>query len=573
MEQEIKVAKIVASPTLSSWSQAYNAGKLFAVLSLEKAADEQEAESEENTLASVGKEILENLEAEFFSLENKNMVSIKEAIERSLQYPKDFSLSLAVGVVVKNILYAYGLGKGKISLKRQEKMGTILDSSAELSSSSGFLEDKDILILQTSQFATIISNEELAKSLDSQPPSEISEILAPIIHEKESGGASAIIVEYKKEEEAEPLPMPEPPSEPAAEIPSEQSKKIPVSPAFLEKYLAFAKERLQNFKFQSFDHSRKLFLTIAVLLVIVLLASAVLSIKNKNDQKSKALYNQYYVAASQKYDEAQSLMDLNKSSARDDLNSAQKLLTQGQTKFSKGSHERAQIDDLLKKVDALLLSSANIKTVQVQQASGSDSPLLNSETSSDVQYAAKEDNDIYTLDSNGVSKNGKNIIKKDWGEAGGLGVYFGNVYVLDRTSKQILKYVSTSGGYVKTSYFANGTTPDVSSAQGIAIDGSIWVLLKDGTVLKFTRGNPDNLTLSGLDKNFSSPTRIFTNADSNNVYVLDNGNSRIVVFDKTGAYQSQYVSPVLKDAKDFEVTESAKKAFVLSGDKIYLLNL
>ena len=36
MDNNISFSKIVATPTLNSWSQAYNAGKLFAVLSLQK---------------------------------------------------------------------------------------------------------------------------------------------------------------------------------------------------------------------------------------------------------------------------------------------------------------------------------------------------------------------------------------------------------------------------------------------------------------------------------------------------------------------------------------------------------
>lgn len=563
MNEEFKLAKIVASPTTSSWSQAYNAGKLFAVLSLEKEPVEPVSTDEENTLASLGKEILENLEAEFFSLETKSMNTVKEAIEKSLQYPGEISPSIAVGVIVKNILYAYALGNGKVSIKRQDKMGTILEAGDELSASSGFLEDNDILIFQTAQFAGSIQNELLAKSLDGNQIEEIAETLAPVIHGQEKGGASAIVVEAS--------PIPSVPEDVGAKSLNEERKAL--SLVFFEKYLNFVKSKIKTFRFDSFDHSRRLYLTIATLLVIIFLGSVFITIKQKGDQKNKALYEQYYVAASKKYDEAQSLLELNRNIGREDLNSAQKLLQEGQSKFSKGSKERAQVDELLNKVNSLLSSSANIKTVQVQPVDSSESKLLNSELGSSIQYATKEDKDIYTLDSTGVSKNGKLIVKKDWGQAGGLGVFFGNVYVLDKTSKQILKFISTSTEYVKTNYFSKDTTPDISSATSLTIDGSIWVLLNDGTVLKFTRGNKDNLNLTGLDKAFSSPTRIFTNADSDNIYILDNGNSRIVVFDKSGSYQSQYASPALKDTKDFEVLEKSKKIYVLSGGKIYRVDL
>lgn len=562
---ELKVGKIVATPKISSWSQAYNAGRLFAVLSLEKET------AQEEELSLLGKQIIENLEAEFFSLEEKNLETVKGALEKSLEaLPDDVLTSLAVGTIVKNILYVYAKGHGKVFIKRQDNLGVILEAGDELSVSSGFLEDKDIVILETLQFANIVTKETLTKSIDSQPVTEIAETLAPLVHEKEAGGASSLIFEYMSEEPEEVL------VQPVGQVPVEETvepKQKAFSLVFLEKYVAFAKNKISNFRAGQVDHSRRLFLSVSVLLVVILFASVFIALKKQQDSKTKALYQQYYVAASKKYDEGQSLLELNRNVGRDDLMSAARLLTEGQPKFSKGSNERKQVDELLNKVNALLASSANVKTVEAKAVDSSESKLLSNEQSSNAQFATKEDNDIYTLDSSGVSKNGKLLIKKDWGQAGGLGVYFGNVYVLDKTSRQVLKFVSTSSEYVKTNYFTKDTTPDVSSASSLTIDGSIWVLLKDGTILKFTRGNKDNLSLSGLDKGFLSPTRTFTSADSDNIYVLDNGNSRIVVFDKTGAYQSQYASPVLKDAKDLEVLEKSKKTYILSGGKIYLLNL
>lgn len=560
MEKEIKVAKIVATPKLSSWSQAYNAGKLFAVLSLER-----EDETEEEALSLLGKQTIENLEAEFFTLEDKNMTSIKGAVEKSLQeIPGEVSTSIAVGAIVNNILYVFAKGKGKVSIKREDKLGTILLSGDELSSSSGFLSDLDIVIFQTSQFADIVSDEILKNSLDHQPVEEIAETLAPLIHEKERGASSALILEYKKEVVEEAIPQP---------IPETIESDKPFSLVFLQKYVTFARDQIKTFRFESLDHSRRLFLTVGLLLVVVFVGSVFIAIKRQADQKTKALYEKYYVVASKKYDEGQSLLELNRNVARDDLTSAQKLLLEGQIKFSKGTREKTQVDDLLNKVNSLLASSANIKTVEAKAVDSEDSKLLSAELSSKADFVTKEDSDIYTLDPSGVSKNGKVIVKKDWTNAAGLGVYFGNVYVLDKTSKQLLKFISTSSEYVKTNYFAKDTTPDVSTAKSIAIDGSIWILLNDGTVLKFTRGKSDNLQLSGLDKGFASPTRIFTNADSDNIYILDNGNSRIVVFDKNGAYQSQYQTSILKDAKDFEVLEKSKKIYILNNNRIYLIDL
>ena len=68
MDHNLSFSKIVATPTLNAWSQAYNAGKLFAVLSLEKTKDPSGIES----LNMLGRDLLERLEQEFFAIEDKN---------------------------------------------------------------------------------------------------------------------------------------------------------------------------------------------------------------------------------------------------------------------------------------------------------------------------------------------------------------------------------------------------------------------------------------------------------------------------------------------------------------------
>ena len=107
MEKEILVAKIVATPSKSSWSQAYNAGKLFAVLSLK--VNEEEGPSEpvdsEDYLNLLGKEVLETLESEFFSLETKDLASIKDAVSKTAEkIPESVESSFVVGSVVNNVL-------------------------------------------------------------------------------------------------------------------------------------------------------------------------------------------------------------------------------------------------------------------------------------------------------------------------------------------------------------------------------------------------------------------------------------------------------------------------------------
>ena len=109
--------------------------------------------------------------------------------------------------------------------------------------------------------------------------------------------------------------------------------------------------------------------------------------------------------------------------------------------------------------------------------------------------------------------------------------------------------------------------------MSIAIDNNVYVLFSDGVVAKYFKGKAEDFSLKGLDKPLSNPTRIYANPDFDNIYILDKGNSRVVVFDKTGSFKAEYLSGVVKNANDFEVLESDKKIFILNDNKVFQIDL
>lgn len=570
---DLVFAKIVATPTLNSWSQAYNAGSFFAVLSLAK-----NTASEEDSLNALGKEILELLEQEYFSLEVKNLESIKQAvITTSKKVPEGVMSCLIVGSIQsfpanKHVLYVFVYGGGKVILQREEALGTIIRltrGQANILSASGFLQDKDLIILETEQFGKIVSNEELKNALDHLPPQDIAETLAPKIHETAEGGACAIIVFYQSKEEPKE-------EEEAVLEPQEEIKKEPLFKTFLnlsKQYLPPLKTL--TFHFSSLfntarlTHPRKMLLTISIIIAVLLLASIFFAIKKKEDAKNQALLQSTVSQAQKKYDEGQALLGLNKNLARDDFLASQKVLNEGGAKFKKGSKEEKKIAELLAKVNEAISASSNLFLVEAKQSEKDINSLLAVKLANkNALFVTSDGKSIYLINNDGISS-GKLIVKKDWNDVGGFGAYLGNFYVLDKKEGQIFKFVPTEGGFSKTNYLASGVSLDFSKAASISIDGSLWVLLNDGTIAKFTKGKIENFTLSGLDKPFNSPVRIFTNADSNNLYILDPQNSRIVVIAKDGAYQAQYQADILKTASELEVVEKDKKIFFLSQEKIW----
>ena len=554
-EKNISFSNIVSTPTLNSWAQAYNAGKLFAVLSLK--GEVEEDGGDDQSLGAIGKKILNNLEQEFFTLETKDLRSIKSAIEITIQkIPAEIESSFVVAAIVNNIAYLFLLNRGRINLKREDKLGTIIDGEKDhdkLKASSGFLKDNDIIILQTDQFTKLVSEDRLSSSLDHQKPNEITETLAPFIHEAEEGGAAAVIIGYKEEKDE---PLEELKEEEYEVSGGEDELREEAEAPYVEKSSFFynlkEKVKLPRLKVA---HSKKIYLTIAIVILVVLVSGIYLAYKNQQDTKVKATFAKYYPSAEKKYEDGQALIDLNQSLARESFLSSEKILDEAKGKLPKGSTEEKKVLDLLSKVEEALSKTSGISTSSAKEVSFSESNLLSFEKNHSGNYFVEAERNIYYVDDKGVNLSdgttAKTIIENedDWQEPGGLGVYFGNIYVLDKKDG-ILKFAS--GSYDKSQYF-QGTTPNLTKATSIAIDGSIWILSSDGTIGKFTSGKADNFSISGLETKFSSPTRIYTNLDSDNVYVLDNGNSRIVVLNKDGGYKEQYQSETLKSAKDFDV--------------------
>lgn len=559
-KSDLAFAKIVSIPTQSLYSFAYNAGNLFAVMSLARNGVQNETLDSLNIL---GKKVVDTLEEEFFTLEVKDLDSIKQAISKTQKCVlSHITFSLAAAYFIyhqdNNILYLFTVGLGKTLIKRERKLATVSPAyetnPTAIISFSGVVENDDLIILETKQFQEAVNSKVLSACLDSLSPTEIAETLSPLVNAKENGGAAALIIKVTK------------PSLDRAEATNTSQEK---------------KEALffKNFLHVKFNHAKKIFLTVAAAILITFISSVFFAIQKQNDTKVAAVFEGIYPQAVKKYEEGSSLLPLNKNAARESFMISKRILEEGKSKFSKNSKEQKQIEELLKKVNEALIASSGINLIQPTLTDSKASPLLLLEMQSQNAHFTQDDKNIYSVDNRAVYSVAKGkektnqIIKNDnlWQEPKGLGTYLSNIYILDK--KTILKFIPTQDGFTKTNYLQEGISLDFSNASSMTIDGSIFILFKDGNIQKFTRGKPESFRISGLDKAFINPSRIFTDALTNNIYTLDNGNSRIVVLNKDGVYQTQYQADILKNAKDFEVLEKDKKIYALSESKVYEIEL
>jgi len=165
-----------------------------------------------------------------------------------------------------------------------------------------------------------------------------------------------------------------------------------------------------------------------------------------------------------------------------------------------------------------------------------------------------------------------------WAEPRLIGGYTGYFYVLDAEEDRIWKYAPTGNSYdlSPTDYFQAEAGVELDNAVDMAIDGYIYILLADGDILRFSGGEEDAFSISGLDdRELQDPIAIFASPETDYIYVADAGNERIVQLDKEGAFVRQFLTVgenagVFQNLQDVFVNEAGGELLALNSDGLYL---
>jgi len=153
----------------------------------------------------------------------------------------------------------------------------------------------------------------------------------------------------------------------------------------------------------------------------------------------------------------------------------------------------------------------------------------------------------------------KKLVEDDeaWAEPSRIQYFGGSLYVLDHGTGEISKYAIDKDGLLpRKRWFGRGIVLDLSKIIDFVVDGDVWMLSSSGKLEKYSRGVPANFGLEGYaseegDKKFVGAVSVGSSEEK--VYVLDNGNGRVLVFDRDGGYEKQYVNQELQQGRDVMV--------------------
>ncbi|MBM5789583.1 hypothetical protein FJZ23_00600 [Candidatus Parcubacteria bacterium] len=153
-----------------------------------------------------------------------------------------------------------------------------------------------------------------------------------------------------------------------------------------------------------------------------------------------------------------------------------------------------------------------------------------------------------------------------------LMAYANRLYFLTvtETDGQLYRSGKTSDGFgAPSGWIASKTTP-LTDARSVAIDGSVYILLKDGKVARFENSAQMEYETGVVDPPITNALDLWTDGESKYLYILEPDTKRIVVYDKqTGAFVVQYRSEAFQNASDLIVDEAGYSVYVLAGSKLY----
>ncbi len=156
--------------------------------------------------------------------------------------------------------------------------------------------------------------------------------------------------------------------------------------------------------------------------------------------------------------------------------------------------------------------------------------------------------------------------------------YNGNLYLLDTNSSEVWRYRSSGDAYNNPAepYFTEGTKVNISSVIDSAIDGTVWLLNPNGTVLKYFNGAQESFALDVIDPPIGNAVTLWANeaegADGR-LFLGDAATDRILVFDKVGKLLSQLTPAdhpgILKDMRSIYVDENINLLYILTSTAVY----
>lgn len=568
------------------FTEFFIAGSFYGVLSFE-----------DGTTGEAGKKSLESFKEGLLSADIQNLSSFEHTISDlilKLNFPAH--VGLAAGMLFQDALYVKTVGDGQIYFRRGTTFDTLVSGDK---TASGYVKQYDMAIFTTTKIQDLIGKtEDIQAFVEVAKPADILQKLNDQEYGEEDQGFAALFVEFGQFEESQTSSSVEPPIIVQTSSPTPPQDSLRSEP-FLTKILGFMR-------------TKQFTIITAVIILALLTWSVVFGYQRREAAKIKERVEMISVEIDKKLSQAEDesflnldqsiiliadaktmVAQLKKDLGADYANEVTQLESRIQESegkiVKKESKEYEEFYDLTlqnkdakgsmiaKEEELVAILDADQNTIYVLNLdSKSVTKYVHNDVGSAVAMGIYSEDVFFVTQKKGIIKfttqsKVNNIVEEDsMKNVVDMELYNGNIYVLDEGTEEVYKFLVTEGGYSdKKSYFGAGQTISLAGATGLSIDGSVYLSTKD-SVQKY---------LSGVRESFSPdfPTenvefdQVYTDQDTENLFVLDTKNASVYVLSKEGEYQRQIQSSIFAKATAFFVYNDS--IYILSKEKIYTVSL
>ncbi|MBN1168964.1 hypothetical protein JXA63_03685 [Candidatus Woesebacteria bacterium] len=597
-------------------------GRSFAVISGESVISEGEQEVDKVLMA---REVLTRIHEEYYGNTDKSaFTALKDAVNKISEELRlgDLDIEIAIAVFINGIVYCVVNGGSFVYLFRKGVLVKIIEGRDSIVSASGRPDTGDMLVVGSGDLRKNVSTTLLVEALAKKDLDDIAEAIIPSIRSlDDSSRSGAVFIQFNEKEDIEPVAnSTEDHREDLAQasdqvLKPDQKQPLSKKTSIVERLLSKLASQSIRIKGREVDEAvskrRRTAVSVGSILLILLIVSIVFGIRTKQKRDRRALFEDTISEAEHFLDEAIDLYELNPVRSRELFNQSkekvaillekeitypevydlQNKISENESKIlgeyriepelyldlallSEGfsGSSLSSSDELM-----LVLDGQNERLVSIEIRNKSTDIIAGDEELDSPKIAAIYVDRFFVLEKGKVyevSLDEKEVVEEGFSDDDLISAFAGNIYVLTKKDSQIWRIAGSDEGFSdKSEWLSEGIEPDFLSATSMAIDGNIWVLNNDGEILRFSLGNEINFDVEGLFPPLDSGVSIFTDEESNYLYILEPEDKRIVVLDKEGEYVAQYISDSLGEGKSVIVSESERKAIVLTGGKLLLIEL
>ena len=159
-------------------------------------------------------------------------------------------------------------------------------------------------------------------------------------------------------------------------------------------------------------------------------------------------------------------------------------------------------------------------------------------------------------------------------EATSLGIFNSYLYVFNPEKRNIYRYIIQDNDLSDPiGWLIDKTGLEFEEINHMNINGQIWLSTQNADIKQYGKGEPVDFSLAPIEPQLEQISDIFTDENSEYIYVLDSQQQRIVVFNQKGELFQQITAANLAGATQITVNPETQQLFVLNGSLVYTYNL